>query len=292
MYEADLGQSKNAEVELSVVIACYNEEPVLRGSVAELIDVLDITRYRHSYELIFVDDCSRDTTVQIIGNLAKQYPQVNMRLLRHQYNTGRGRTVTDGLKAAKGRIAGFLDIDLETPAHYIPAAALQIERGADVVSALRIYKFMWRTFYRHVLSVGYHELEARMLQVPLKDTEVGFKFFNRERVMSVLTECKDAGWFWDTEVMARSYFSGLRIVEMPTLFIKRYDKKSSVRIFHDSLEYLQKLLKFRREAKTLIVHYRERGFIPIQPGRAVRGNAFGEVQTDAELLTTAGRHTS
>jgi glycosyltransferase involved in cell wall biosynthesis len=268
--EKNITQSKKS-IDLSVVIACYNEEPVLRGSISELIDVLDITRYRDSYELIFVDDVSRDSTLDIIRNLMQQYPQVNMRLIRHTQNTGRGRTVTDGLIAAQGRIAGFLDIDLETPAHYIPAAALEIERGADVVSALRIYKFVWRTFYRQVLSVGYHKLEASMLRVPLKDTEVGFKFFNRERALSVLHECKDPGWFWDTEVMARSYFSGLKIVEMPTLFIKRYDKKSSVRIFHDSFEYFQKLIKFRREAESLAAHYSARGCTPVPPSEAVRG---------------------
>jgi len=261
-------------IDLSIIIACYNEEPVLRGSVAELLDVLNITRYHDSYELIFVDDMSCDTTVTIVQELMAQNPCVRMRLIRHSENTGRGRTVTDGLMAARGNVAGFLDIDLETPAHYIPAAVLEIERGADVVSALRIYKFMWRTLYRHVLSVGYHRLEASMLQVPLKDTEVGFKFFNRERALNVLHECQDPGWFWDTEVMARSYFSGLRIVEMPTLFIKRYDKKSSVRIFHDSFEYFLKLLKFRREASNLREHYRARGYTPIQPGRVERNSCL------------------
>lgn len=251
-----------AEIELSIVIACYNEQPVLRQSVAELVDVMSVTRYHDCYELIFVDDQSRDNTVEIIHDLMRAYPQVTMRLIQHKHNTGRGRTVTDGIHAAKGRIAGFLDIDLETPAHYIPAAALEIERGADVATALRVYKFMWRTFYRQVLSVGYHMLEAKLLRLPLKDTEVGFKFFNREKVLPILDECEDPGWFWDTEIMARSYFAGLKVIEIPTLFIKRYDKKSSVRIIHDTVEYFQKLAHFRREAHRLEAIYRGRGLSP------------------------------
>lgn len=249
-------------IELSIIIACYNERLVLRQSVAEVINVMSITRYHDRYELVFVDDKSRDNTVEIIYELMRAYPQVEMRLIRHEKNTGRGRTVTDGLHAARGRIAGFLDIDLETPARYIPAAALEIERGAEVATALRVYKFLWRTFYRQILSVGYHMLEAKVLHLPLKDTEVGFKFFNRDRILPVLDECEDPGWFWDTEVMARSYFAGLKIVEIPTLFIKRYDKQSSVRIVHDTLEYFQKLARFRREAHRLEAIYRGRGLIP------------------------------
>lgn len=250
------------KIDLSIVIACYNERPVLRQSVAELVDVMSITRYHNSYELIFVDDVSKDDTVDIILDLMEEYPQVSMKLIRHEKNTGRGRTVTDGILAARGKIAGFLDIDLETPARYIPAAALEIERGADVATALRVYKFLWRTFYRQVLSVGYHALEARALHLPLKDTEVGFKFFNRERILPVLAECEDAGWFWDTEIMARSYFAGLKIIEIPTLFLKRYDKQSSVKIIPDTFDYFQKLARFRREAHRLEAAYRSKGLKP------------------------------
>jgi glycosyltransferase involved in cell wall biosynthesis len=243
------------ELDLSIIIACYNEHVVLRDSIAELVDVLNGTRYHNSYELIFVDDVSKDDTVDIILELIAKYPTTRMVLIRHQKNTGRGRTVTDGIQAARGRMVGFLDIDLETPAHYIPAALLEIERGADVCTAERVYKFMWRTFYRQVLSVGYHLLESKLLKLHLKDTEVGFKFFKRESILPVLNRCHDPGWFWDTEIMYRSFFAGLHITEIPTLFIKRYDKKSTVRIFHDSIEYFGKLMHFQHEIKKMRAEY-------------------------------------
>lgn len=251
-------------IDISIIIACYNERPVLRDSIARVVDVMAGTRYAGSYELIFVDDNSRDNTVAIIGELMAKYPHIPSKLIRHERNKGRGRTVMDGFEVARGRIMGFLDIDLETPAHYIPVAVLEIERGADVVTAMRIYRFMWRAFYRQFLSMGYHSLVASVLHLPLQDTEVGFKFFNRERAMPVLQECEDPGWFWDTEVMTRSYFGGLKIVEIPTLFIKRYDKKSSVRPLHDSLEYFAKLRHFRREAHRLEHEYRARGLTPVE----------------------------
>ncbi len=253
----------SAQLDLSVIIACYNEQPVLRDSVARIVDVLAQTKYAASYELIFVDDLSRDNTIEIVLELMDKYGDIPMRLIRHERNRGRGRTVMDGFEAARGRIIGFLDIDLETPAHYIPVAVLEIERGADVATAQRIYRFLWRTFYRQLLSMGYHKLEAQVLRLPLRDTEVGFKFFHRERAMPIILDCTDPGWFWDTEVMARSYWAGLKIVEIPTLFIKRYDKQSSVRPIHDSIEYFRKLRRFRREARRLQAEYEARGFTPM-----------------------------
>lgn len=243
-------------MELSVVIACYNEKVVLWDSVAELIKVLNGTRYHYSYELIFVDDCSKDNTVDIVLELMNTYPEVKMTLIRHEQNTGRGRTVTDGILAAKGRLVGFLDIDLETPAHYIPAALKELENGYDVVTAQRVYKMIkWTLFYRQVLSVGYHKLQHSVLHLPLRDTEVGFKFFRRERILPVLHRCKYAGWFWDTEIMTRSYFAGLKIKEIPSLFIKRYDKKSTVQIVPDTIDYFKKLFYFRKEIKKLRQEY-------------------------------------
>ena len=70
--------------------------------------------------------------------------------------------------------------------------------------------------------------------------------------MPILKQTKDNGWFWDTEITARAYYSNLKIKPLPTLFIRKPYKTSTVNIFRDSLEYFRKLLKFRRESKELI----------------------------------------
>lgn len=275
------------KIEVSIIVACYNEQPVLRDSVARIVDVMSLTRYASSYELIFIDDCSRDNTVDLILELQSRYSHIPIKLLRHVQNKGRGQTVMDGFTVARGRLMGFLDIDLETPAHYIPVALLELERGADVVSALRIYKFMWWSLHRQILSKGYHRLVAAALRVPLQDTEVGFKFFNRERAWPVVSDCADPGWFWDTEVMTRAYFGGLRIVEIPTLFIKRDDKKSSVRPIHDTIEYFGKLRRFRKEALRLEAEYRARGLTPLEV--STLAHPVGHADEVSPLTATTSR---
>ena len=59
------------KLDLSLVIACYNEEPLLEKSVNEIFRILDTTRW--NYELIFVDDLSRDKTREIIGRIIGAY---------------------------------------------------------------------------------------------------------------------------------------------------------------------------------------------------------------------------
>ncbi len=234
-------------IDVSLVIACYNEESLLEESVKKIMAVMDASRWK--YEMIFVDDCSRDKTRQIIERIISENSGHMLKKIFHESNMGRGKAVTDGILVAEGTYVGYLDIDLEVGAHYIPLMVITLQQGADIATAFRVYKETLNLLIRAILSIGYRFLMHLMLKIPVKDTETGYKFFNRERILPILNETKDSGWFWDTEIMVRSYRADLKIVELPCLFIRRFDKKSSVNIFEDSFEYLIKLVKFSRESR-------------------------------------------
>lgn len=240
----DAGVGQPMAPDVTLVIACYNEEPILQASVAETLRVLDALRV--VTEIIFVDDASRDRTRDVIDRIIASHPGRIMRKIEHPHNVGRGGAVTDGMRAARGRIVGYIDIDLEVHARYIPACLMALDDGYDVATARRVYKFYWRSLDRYVMSKGYRWLMRQLLRLPLEDTETGFKFFRRDRVARLLEETDDRGWFWDTEIMARAHVAGLRIIEIPALFVRRFDKQSSLRPMADTLQYLKKLLRFRR----------------------------------------------
>lgn len=200
---------------------------------------------RRPYEIVFVDDVSRDRTREIIARCVAAHPDT-VRAIYHERNTGRGQTVTDGFRAARGAIAGFLDVDLEVHARYIPSLVKAIERGADIATVRRIYAFQVRSLDRYAMSRGYSFLVRRMLGVPVRDTETGYKFFRREKVLPILDEIEDPGWFWDTEFMVRSVRRGLRVAEIPGAYVRRRDKTSTVSGLRDSVRYFGKLVAFRR----------------------------------------------
>jgi glycosyltransferase involved in cell wall biosynthesis len=230
-------------VDFTLVVACYNEQPILEASMCETFRVLDALRW--SSEVIFVDDESTDATRAVIERIVAAHPARQLGTMFHPKNVGRGGTVTDGIRAARGRLVGFIDIELEVHARYLLPCLLALESGADVATALRVYRFRWRSLDRYVMSRGYRWIMSRFIDVPVQDTETGFKLFRRDAILPVLDRCTDRGWFWDTEVMVRAHYAGLRIVEIPALFLRRFDKQSSVHAFRDSVDYLVKLWRFR-----------------------------------------------
>jgi glycosyltransferase involved in cell wall biosynthesis len=251
---SDTARPSPTPPEFGLVLACYNEAEHLRGSVAEIIAVLEATRW--SWEIVFVDDVSKDDTRRLIDEAIAAYPGRRLRRLFHERNTGRGAAVSDGFRATAAPIVGYIDVDLEVHARYIPAGILAVERGADVVVAERIYRLRVHSLIRHVLSRGYHALRQRVLPLPVRDSEAGFKFFRRERLIPLLEQTRDPGWFWDTEIMVRAARAGCRIVEVPVLFQRRSDKTSTVKPLRDSLVYCERLWAF---ARTLRAESRARG---------------------------------
>jgi glycosyltransferase involved in cell wall biosynthesis len=234
-----------AAPKVSLVLACYNEEKILETSFAEIRQTLQ--ELGRPFEVIFVDDLSRDRTREILRALVAAHPDLDLKVILHERNQGRGATVTDGFRAARGEIAGYLDVDLEVHCRYVPSLVRALEQGADVATVRRIYAFQILRLDRYLMSRGYSFLVRRLLGVDLQDTETGFKFFRRERLLPVLEQIRDPGWFWDTEFMVRALRRGLRIVEIPGAYLRRYDKTSTVRGLRDSAEYFFKLLGFRRE---------------------------------------------
>jgi dolichyl-phosphate beta-glucosyltransferase len=228
---------------LSLVLACYNEAQHLEASFTEIRHTLDQMKW--PYEVIFVDDVSRDRTRDILASLVAAHPSLDLRVILHETNRGRGQTVTDGFRAARGKMAGYLDVDLEVHSRYVPSLVRAIEGGADIATVRRIYAFQVRSLDRYFMSRGYSFLVRHLLGLPFYDTETGYKFFRRDTVLPLLDEIEDGGWFWDTEFMARAHRRGLRVVEIPGAYVRRDDKTSTVRGLRDSVRYFGKLVRFR-----------------------------------------------
>lgn len=227
--------------DLSLILACFNEGITLKESLKKIIEVLEATKYR--WEIIAIDDCSRDSTYRNLKQFSEN--RKNFYVYKNRENLGRGGTVIMGLQKARGRIAGFIDVDLEVSAVYIPQFVRAIEDGADLAVATRIYKESLSSINRWILSKGYNLITRNLLHLNIKDTEAGYKFFDLEKMMKVIKKTRDKKWFFDTEIVAIAAKEKLKIVEIPVLFLRRNDKKSTVRIIPDTIAYLKAVYKFK-----------------------------------------------
>jgi len=243
MTPVDRAPGAGPPPDLSLIVPCYNEAHHLRASMRSVVEVLEETGWR--WDVVFVDDASQDDTRALIQDICAADPRC--RYLFHDRNRGRGAAFKTGFAASAGRVTGFIDIDLEVHARYIPSLVAEIEQhGADVATGRRHYRLRQTGgLHRAAASWGYRRLSNFLLSLDLEDSETGCKFFRRDTAGPIVLASANDGWFWDTEVMARARLAGLRIREVPVQFLRRADKSSTVRFWRDSWHYLRALHDFR-----------------------------------------------
>ncbi len=238
-----------ANPQLSIVLACYNEASHIEKSFERLKGILSYSNL--IYEIIFVDDKSTDNTVKILNSIIESHQDIRIKLILHREKTGRGKTVTDGFRIAEAGVVGYIDVDLEIDAVYIYTFYHAIREGYDAAIGERVSRFSLYSIPRFFTGRSYNMLMRMFIKLPLHDTESGIKFFNREKLMKIIDKVEDQHWFWDTEICARMFKAGYKIKEVPCIYSRNRFKKSSVKIFSDSVYYLIRLIKFRAVYKSL-----------------------------------------
>jgi len=161
--------------ELSVVVPVHNE----RDNLAPLIDeIVAALRGLIAFEIVYVDDCSRDDTVAMLAAQQARVPE--LRVLRHLSQCGQSTAVRNGVKAARGSWIATLDGDGQNDPADIPRLLAERARAAPEV---RLYAG-WRTkrnddALKRVSSKIANAVRSRLLRDATPDTGCGIKLFDR-----------------------------------------------------------------------------------------------------------------
>lgn len=170
------------DIDLSVVIPVYNEQEVLPESYRRLTRVLSGMEER--YELLFVDDGSRDATRTILRELAARDPRV--RFLRFSRNFGHQAAITAGVDASAGRAVVIIDADLQDPPELIPTMVAKWKDGYEVVYGKRTKRKGETPFKKITASLFYRFLRAMANQdIPVDAGD--FRLIDR-RICRILLE--------------------------------------------------------------------------------------------------------
>ncbi len=164
-------------MELSIVIPVFNEAeniPILADEIRAALDG------KYLYEIIFVDDCSSDESVDVLTGLRKKYPQV--RHLRHERNSGQSTAVLNGVKAAKSEWIATLDGDGQNDPADIPAMmdmlkASSGDKNLQMVAGYR--KKRQDSWIKKISSRIANGVRSRLLRDATPDTGCGLKLFSR-----------------------------------------------------------------------------------------------------------------
>jgi undecaprenyl-phosphate 4-deoxy-4-formamido-L-arabinose transferase len=124
---------RKARPQVSVVIPCYNEELNIPNLVGRLFKTLD--QMGRTYEVVFVDDGSKDRTLELLVAATKDRP--NVRIIELARNAGQHNAIFAALAASRGNTVVTLDADLQNPPEEIPKLLAKIDEGYDVVGGWR-----------------------------------------------------------------------------------------------------------------------------------------------------------
>ncbi|HXH18775.1 MAG TPA: glycosyltransferase [Chitinophagales bacterium] len=167
-------------MDISIVIPLYNEEESLAELFAWIKSTLEKTPL--TYEVIFVDDGSRDGSWKVIRELSQKYP--NVKGIRFRRNFGKSAALYEGFKAVKGDVVITMDADLQDSPEEVPELFRMIkEQGYDLVSG-------WKKKRRDPLSKTipsrfFNRVTRSVTGIKLHDFNCGLKAYKREAAQTV-----------------------------------------------------------------------------------------------------------
>lgn len=174
----DMNEHHNSGPAISVVIPCFNEEANLMTLVDRVTGVCDKVA-PGNYEIILVNDGSRDASWPIIAQLTEDFPQVvGINLAR---NYGHQLALSAGLQMSSGDAVMIMDADLQDPPELLPALLAKLEEGYDVVYGQRLSRAGETMFKRASAKLFYRMLD-RLTDVSVPRDTGDFRIMSRRVV--------------------------------------------------------------------------------------------------------------
>ena len=176
-------------MKVSVVVPVYNEEGNLPALLPRLIAVLDATG--HAYEMLFVDDGSRDRSLEILQEWARRYPD-RLRVLELSHNFGQHQAILAAFRDVAGDIVVTLDADLQNPPEEIPKLLAKVAEGYDVVGGVR--QGRQDSAFRRLASAVVNRVTVAITRLRLTDFGCMLRAYARP-VVDEINDCDEASTF-------------------------------------------------------------------------------------------------
>jgi undecaprenyl-phosphate 4-deoxy-4-formamido-L-arabinose transferase len=199
--------------ELSVVIPVYNEETGLAKLFARLYPALDALGI--PYEIIYVNDGSRDQSAAILGQQYQARPDVT-RVVLFNGNYGQHMAIMAGFEATRGDIVVTLDADLQNPPEEIGNLIAKMREGYDYVGSIRRQRqdSAWRTW----ASKAMNRLREKITHIKMTDQGNMLRAYGRN-VIDLINQCQEINTF----VPALAY----TFARKPTEIIVEHEERSA-----------------------------------------------------------------
>jgi len=201
----------------------YNEEQNIEGALEDACEVA--ASVTPAWEVIVVDDGSKDTTAQRVTRVSQQQDRV--RLISFPENRGYGVALRAGFHAARGDLIFYTDSDRQFDLSELRFFLPVMDR-TDVAIGFRVYRY--DPVLRCLLSWVYNRLVSAVFRARVRDVDCSFKLFRREVLEAIDLETTD--FFIDTEMVAKARKWNFRILQKGVKHFPRRAGESSIRASH------------------------------------------------------------
>ncbi len=200
---------------LSIIVPCFNEEENIESFLSDWYSELSLKI--DDFEIIIIDDCSTDSSPQILKELVDEYPKLIV--LRNEENKKYGHTIIRGIKRASKDYIFWTDSDYS---HY-PTDFWKLwdyHENYDAVWGIR--SVMERdSVVRTIFTVGVILLTLILFQKFFKDPNCAFKLFRRENLLKVIACLNVHPILTTTKIAIKTKQMKLSVKEVPVAFLKR-----------------------------------------------------------------------
>ncbi|MDF1483786.1 glycosyltransferase [Ramlibacter sp. H39-3-26] len=201
------------EVQLSVIIPVYNEEAGLAALFARIYPALDALGLR--YELIFVNDGSRDRSAALLAAQFEQRPDVT-RVILFNGNFGQHRAILAGFAHCRGERVVTLDADLQNPPEDIHLLLAAMDQGHDYVGSIRRQR--QDAAWRHWASRAMNHLRHKLTGIVMTDQGCMLRAYGRN-VVQLINQCNELNTF----IPALAY----QFAQHPTEVVVGHEERSA-----------------------------------------------------------------
>ena len=244
---------KKHKVDISIVIPCYNEEERIISSLNTVVSFMN--SFNPSYEIVIVDDGSRDSSITLIKNYIAT--RDNIYLVENPHK-GKGFAVRTGVLMTEGKYILMSDADLATPIDEIKRLLVWVENNNyDIAMASREGLGATRSdepILRHIMGRVFNLLIKIIVGLYYKDTQCGFKLLKGDEARDIFNRLILFGdsasivkypkvTAFDVEVLVIAKNDGLKVKEIPVAWT--YIPTKRVSAIRDSLLMLNEILKIR-----------------------------------------------
>ncbi len=228
--------------QLDIVVPVHNEAATLQRSITVLHDFLTASDLP-SWRITIADNASIDATEAIAAELARTLPAVDLLRLERK---GRGHALRTAWLRSDAAVLAYMDVDLSTDLRALaPLVAPLLCGHSELAIGTRLAPGaeIQRGIKRELISRAYNTILHVALRARFTDAQCGFKALRADVARELLSDVRDDGWFFDTELLVLAQRRGLRIHEVAVDWVDDPDSRVDiVRTAIDDLRGVRRLL--------------------------------------------------